>query len=168
MEGACPATDRPMHGAQPKHTFFAGVPKWIGHMSMRDQSALLTVAFSLSAASRCLQEQETDGTRGDPPAGGRGSCTIRTCCARLGACAPLSDPPRLRVSKIRTLMGARLPLAGAVRRGRWTDEGAASAVTAVSFSENGSAASCERAGGGERLVLGFITPLDSRKIVLDF
>ena len=22
-----------------------------------------------------------------------GSCTIRTCCARLGACAPLSDPP---------------------------------------------------------------------------
>ena len=44
----------------------------------------------------------------------------------------------------------------------------ASALTAVSFSENGSAASCERAGGGERLVLGFITPLDSRKIVLDF
>ena len=45
-EGACPATDRPMHGAQPKHTFFAGVPKWIGAsvtcvMSMRDQSALL-------------------------------------------------------------------------------------------------------------------------------
>ena len=114
-----------MHGAQRKHTFFAGVPKRIGHMSMRDQSALLTVAFSLSAASRCLQEQETDGARGDPPAGGRESCTSRTCCARLGACAPLSEPPRLRVSKIRTLMGARLPLAGAVLCGRWIDEGAA-------------------------------------------
>ena len=114
-----------MHGAQRKHIFFAGVPKRTGHMSMRDQSALLTVAFSLSAASRCLQEQETDGARGDPPAGGRGSCTSRTCCARLGACAPLSEPPRLRVSKIGTLMGARLPLAGAVRRGRSIDEGAA-------------------------------------------
>ena len=114
-----------MHGAQRKHIFFAGVPKRIGHMSMRDQSALLTVAFSLSAASRCLQEQETDGARGDPPAGGRESCTIRTCCARLGACAPLSEPPRLRVAKIRTLMGARLALAGAVLCGRSIDEGAA-------------------------------------------
>ena len=114
-----------MHGAQRKHIFFAGVPKWTGHMSMRDQSALLTVAFSLSAASRCLQEQETDGARGDPPAGGRESCTSRTCCARLGACAPLSDLPRLRVAKIGTLMGARLALAGAVLCARWTDEGAA-------------------------------------------
>ena len=94
-------------------------------MCMCDQSTLLTVAFSLSAVSRCLEEQETDGARGDPPAGGRESCTIWTCCARLGACAPLSEPPRLRVSKIGTLMGARLPLAGAVRRGRRTDEGAA-------------------------------------------
>ena len=92
---------------------------------MHDLSASLTLAFSLLAASRCLQEQETDGARGDPPAGGRESCTSRTCCARLGACAPLSEPPRLRVAKIRTLMGARLPLAGAVLCGRWIDEGAA-------------------------------------------
>ena len=123
-EGACPATDRPMHGAQRKHTFFAGVRKRIGHMSMHDQSATLTVAFSLLAASRCLEEQQTDGARGDPPAGGRESCTSRACCARLGACAPLSEPPRLRVAKIGTLMGARLALAGAVRRGRSNDEGA--------------------------------------------
>ena len=114
-----------MHGAQRKHILFAGVRKRIGHMSMHDQSASLTLAFSLLAASRCLQEQETDGARGDPPAGGRESCTIRACCARLGACAPLSEPPRLRASKIGTLMGARLPLAGAVRRGRSIDEGAA-------------------------------------------
>ena len=37
----------------------------------------------------------------------------------------LSEPPRLRVAKIGTLMGARLALAGAVLCGRWTDEGAA-------------------------------------------
>ena len=50
-----------MHGAQRKHIFFAGVRKRIGHMSMHDQSATLTVAFSLLAASRCLEEQQTDG-----------------------------------------------------------------------------------------------------------
>ena len=94
-------------------------------MSMREQSALLTVAFSLLAASRCLEEQETDGARGDPPAGGRESCTSQACCARLGACAPLSEPPRLRVAKIGALMGARLALAGAVLCGRSIDEGAA-------------------------------------------
>ena len=92
---------------------------------MHDQSASLTLAFSLLAASRCLEEQETDGARGDPPAGGRESCTSRACCARLGACAPLSEPPRLRVAKIGTLMGARLALAGAVLCGRWNDEGTA-------------------------------------------
>ena len=119
--GRCVPCHRSPHAwraAERKHTFFAGVRKRTGHMSMHDQSATLTVAFSLLAASRCLEEQQTDGARGDPPAGGRGSCTIRACCARLGACAPLSDPPRLRVSKIRTLMGARLPLAGALRRRR--------------------------------------------------
>ena len=101
-EGASPATDRTMHGAQRKHIFFAGVPKRIGHMSMHDQSATLTVAFSLLAASRCLEEQETDGARGDPPAGGRESCTIRACCARLGACAPLclSEPPAFGLRKL--------------------------------------------------------------------
>ena len=82
-----------MHGAQRKHIFFAGVRKRIGHMSMHDQSASLTLAFSLSAASRCLEEQQTDGARGDPPAGSQGSCTIWACCARLGACAPLRTPP---------------------------------------------------------------------------
>ena len=67
-----------MHGAQRKHIFFAGVRKRIGHMSMHDQSATLTVAFSLLAASRCLEEQQTDGAGGDPlpEAGNPDSCTV--------------------------------------------------------------------------------------------
>ena len=95
----CHRSPHPWRAAQAY--FFAGVRKRIGHMSMCNQSATLTLAFSLLAASRCLEEQQTDGARGDPPAGGRESCTSRACCARLGACAPLApNPPASGLRKL--------------------------------------------------------------------